>query len=255
MNAPRELPPFAAEAADDRTGRGDFAKGIEHQLDTAANLAVRIELDGAVGAIDEADGQRQLQFTAPGFVANATLQSGTEHMQFGFAHGPLQAEQEPVVEMRRIVDAVLVQNQGAAERCEFEQPVPVGVVAGQPRDFQPEHDAGMPVRHFRHHLLEAVALGRTGAGNAEVAVDDVNALDRPAERHGALAQGVLTLGAFGIFEHLAQRRLPHVEISVTAQMVGGDLLRPISRHAGAPHGCAGPDWRAAERRHGRPEAA
>ena len=46
---------------------------------------------------------------------------------------------------------------------------------------------------------------------------------RPAQRHGALAQRILALGALGVLEDLPHRRLPHVQVGVAAQMVGGDL--------------------------------
>ena len=41
-------------------------------------------------------------------------------------HSPFQAEQEPVIEARRIVDSILVENQRAYQRTQLEQPVPVG---------------------------------------------------------------------------------------------------------------------------------
>ena len=38
-----------------------------------------------------------------------------------------------------------------------------------------------------------------------------------------LPQRILTLGAFGIFKHLTQRRLPNVEIGPFLQMPRGDF--------------------------------
>jgi hypothetical protein len=54
------------------------------------------------------------------------------HVQLGFAHGPLEAEQQAVVEVRGIVDAILVEDEGVGERADLQQPVPVGRVAGEP---------------------------------------------------------------------------------------------------------------------------
>src|SRR2546426_3851331 len=46
-------------------------------------------------------------------------------------HRPFQSEQQPVVELAGVVDAVLVEDQRLGERADLEQPVPVGVVAGE----------------------------------------------------------------------------------------------------------------------------
>ena len=63
-------------------------------------------------------------------------------MQFGLAHLAFHAEQQPVVELAGIVEAVFVADQGAGHAAELEQLVPVGGVTGQPRAFQAEHDPG-----------------------------------------------------------------------------------------------------------------
>src|ERR1700740_3421192 len=54
----RKLPAFTMETTDNRTCRGDFTKGVEHQLHAATDLLVRVDLDDAIRAIHQADGQR-----------------------------------------------------------------------------------------------------------------------------------------------------------------------------------------------------
>ena len=63
----------------------------------------------------------------------------------------------------------------------------------------------MPESHFADQMLESVAVLGLSAGEAEVAIDRVNPLDRPAECDGSIAQCVLTLAALGVLEHLPQR--------------------------------------------------
>src|SRR5207253_10937863 len=46
----------------------------------------------------------------------------------------------------------------------------------------------------------------------------MDVLERPAERHGSLAQRVLTLRALDVFQHLAGRRLADIEIRIPLQM-------------------------------------
>jgi hypothetical protein len=52
------------------------------------------------------------------------------------AHGALEAKQKTIVEQAGIIDAVVVDDQGAGHRAEIDQMVPVAVVAGQTRSFE-----------------------------------------------------------------------------------------------------------------------
>ena len=61
---------------------------------------------------------------------------------FSLADLPFHPEYQPVVEAARVVEAVLVADEGAGHGADFEELVPVGVVAGQPGAFQAEHDPG-----------------------------------------------------------------------------------------------------------------
>jgi hypothetical protein len=215
-------------------GRAEIAEDLEHHRNAVADLAVGVQHDPAGTVIDQTDGQGHLQLTAARLVQDAALQAGLKDVQFGLAHRALQAQQQPVVEARRVVDPVLVEDQGARHRRQFEQPMPVGVVARQARDLQPQHDAGVPQRHLGDQVLEAVTLTRLGTGQAQIAVDDVHPLDGPAQRDRTLAQRVLALGALGVLEHLAQRRLANVQERVATKMVGADLHGRVSGHGGPP---------------------
>ena len=101
-------------------------------------------------------------------------------MQLGLAHGALEAEQQPVVEVGRVIEAVLVADQRAGQRADLQQPVPVGVVAGQPGHLQAEHDPGPAHADLGDQALEAVPVGGRGAGLALVGVDDDDLLGWPS---------------------------------------------------------------------------
>jgi hypothetical protein len=83
--------------------------------------------------------------------------------QLGLADGPLEAEQEAVVEVRRVVEAVLIEDEGVGEGADLQQPVPVGRVAGEAGDLQPEHDTGAAHADVGDESLEAGTIGRGGA--------------------------------------------------------------------------------------------
>ena len=144
-------------------------------------------------------------------------------MQLRLAHRSLEPEQQAVVEVGGVVDAVLVEDQRVGQRADLEQPVPVGGVARQARDLQPEHDSGASHAHLGHQLLKPRAVHRRGARLTEIGVDDDDLLTRPPERYRALAEAVLALGALGVLEHLPYGRLPYIEVGAARQVTGADL--------------------------------
>ena len=82
-------------------------------------------------------------------------------MQLCFAHRAFQAEQQAVVEVARIVEPVLVEDEGLGQGADLEQAMPLRGVAGQPRHLQAKHDAHLAHADRRHQLLEAFPVGRS----------------------------------------------------------------------------------------------
>jgi hypothetical protein len=115
-----------------------------------------------------------------------------------------EAEQQPVVDLAGVIEPVLVADQRVAQGAQLKQPVPVGVVACQPRAFQAEHDPGPAQRNVGHEPLEALTVGGRRAGLALVCVDHDHPLGRPAERDGAAAQVVLAARGLGVVRDLMQ---------------------------------------------------
>jgi hypothetical protein len=107
---------------------------------------------------DQSNWQSAPQFTACRLVANAAVETGTQHMQFGLRPGAFEPEHQTIIEQSRMIDAVSIADQSIGGAAEIEQPIPVGVIARQPRDFQSEHDANVPERDFGGHLSEAGTL-------------------------------------------------------------------------------------------------
>jgi hypothetical protein len=67
----------------------------------------------------------------------------------------------------------------------------------------------------------------------EILINDDNARGFPSQRNGSLTQGILTGGAFRIFQHLMQGALPHVQHRLTREMACGDFLQrrlPLCTH-------------------------
>ena len=139
-------------------------------------------------------------------------------MQLGFAHRALQAQQQTVIEQRRVIYAVGVADERVGHRAQVQQPIPVGVVARHARDLQPEDDAHVRQCDFGGHAGEAVALMGRRARQSEVFIDHGHPIDAPAECLGTLGQRVLTRGGLAVVLDLRSRRLPHVDDRDAAQV-------------------------------------
>ena len=105
--------------------------------------------------------------------------------------------------------------------------MPVGGVACQPRNFQAEHDSRLVHADRRNPSLKVLSI-RGSSQFAEIGVDDLDVVLRPAQSHGALTKALLTLRAFGVFKHLAASGLSHEEIRISFQVTGSDFLMSIS---------------------------
>jgi len=155
-DAPREAKAFTNEATQYRSRRPDLPERVKDHPQSLLDVLIRIECDGTDGVVDQTDRQCHFQFAAPRLVALTTEQAGLEHVQFGFAHGPLEPEEQSIVEVGRIVNPILIEDQSLGECRQLEQPMPVGVVAREARHFKPKHDPGVPECHFAHELLDTI---------------------------------------------------------------------------------------------------
>src|SRR3954463_5514155 len=161
------------------------------------------------------------------------MQAQADLMQFGFAHDPRQTEQQPIVVGTRIIEALAIGQDHAEQRAQFEQLMPIAVIARQPRGIQAEHQPGIAEPDLGDQPLEAVSLGTRRPRLAEILVDDKDALARPAEPDGAVDQAILQRGAFLVLADLVERGLAHIDIGQLGTMRRADPL--VSAGRGAQH--------------------
>ena len=103
-----------------------------------------------------------------------------------------------------MIKPISIADQGIGHATEVEQAIPVGIIARQTGDFQTQNHPDMTQGDFGGQLDKAGTLCRTGAGKAEILVDDDDLIARPAERYGAVDQRVLTSGRLPVV--LCERR-------------------------------------------------
>ena len=215
----REGQAFGAEPEPDAARRAEFGETLEDRADGAGDGFVGMEQNFAIlFSPDEADGQSAAQFAASGFVADAAIQPGANDVQFGFAHRALEAEQQTIVEQRRMIDAIVVANESVGDAAEFEQAIPIGVVPRQARDFQTEDDSHVGQRNFAGEASEPGSLVGAGAGEPEIFIDDDDLLLWPAELTGSIGQGVLAGGGFAVMLDLARCGLANVNVGGALRM-------------------------------------
>src|SRR6185437_5024184 len=92
-----------------------------------------------------------------------------------------------------------------------------------------DHQPSVSQPDFGDQLPEAIAVDGAGAGLAEILVDDMHALARPAESNGAIDQAILQLGAFLMMAHLIHGGLAHVDVGQLAAMLDRDALVSLNR--------------------------
>ena len=191
----------------------------EDERDRLLDATIGILLDAIVRSLEVADRHGEEQLAAPRLLLQGFERALAEQRQLHLAHRALHAEQQAIVRMPRIVDAVLVDDQRADQAAELEQRVPVAPVAGEPRRLERHDGADPALADRRQQLLEARA-GDAGAGAAEIVVDH---LDRgPAQGARAIGQAVLPTPALVIVEHLVAGRLANVDEGAAGEMVRRD---------------------------------
>ncbi len=216
-------------------GRARALEALEEVGDALLDLAIGIEHHLARRVVDQANRQRHPERASTRLIQDTASEPRPQHVQLGVGHGALEPEQEPVVEVARIIDTVLVEDQRVGQRADLQQPVPVAGVSGQARDLEAEHDADAAHADLAHQRLEALAVGARGGRLALVRVDHLDPFEGPAQRHGPLAQSILAPGALGILEDLPHRGLTDVQVGVAPQVACGHLLMD-----GVGHEC--PSW-------------
>ena len=103
---------------------------------------------------------------------------------------PFQPQEQPVIEVPRVVDPLGIRNERVHEAAEVEELVPVAIVPGQARDVEAEHGPHAAETHLRHEPLKAQPPYRGRPRLALVLVDDdhltpAQAGRAPAGRIGA----------------------------------------------------------------------
>ena len=142
------------------------------------------------------------QLAAPSLVHPALIHAPLENVQLGLAHRPLQAQQQPVIEFRRIVKSILVGQQRPKDGAQLQKLMPVFARSGQPAHLQSQDQPDMVQADFRQHPLESQSAFGALPALSLILINDDHLLTRPSQRDGPIHQSVLTLSRFPMIDDL-----------------------------------------------------
>ena len=131
--------------------------------------------------------------------------------------------------MARIIDSVLVYDDGSDQSTELDQRMPVAAV-GEPGGFDREYGSDAPLADRCQQTREA-RPSDAAARAAEIIIDDLDG--GPAELLGMIGKPVLAPSALLVVHELIGRRLADVDDGPAPEMVSRDLghRRPPRRGA------------------------
>src|SRR5258706_12540965 len=118
--------------------------------------------------------------------------------------------------MPRIIDSVLVYDDGPDKSTELDQRMPVATVAGQPRCLDRKYGADPPFTDPSQQALETRPVDAASRA-AKIVVDDLD--HGPAELPSTIGEPVLTAAALRIVQELICRRPADGNESAAAQVI------------------------------------
>jgi hypothetical protein len=215
----------------------EFAELGEDEPEARLDLFVRVQDDRARAVMGQSSREGQAQLAPCRFLALALVEAHPDLMQLRLAHDAGQAQEQAVVVGAGIVEPLAIGDEHPEQGAQLEQLMPVAVVAREPGGIQADDQAGVAEPDLGDELLEAGPFGAARARFAEILVDDVDPLARPAEPDGTVDQAVLEFGALVMIPDLIDRGLTHVDVGEPGAVGRAQpLVRSVrgGQHAGSP---------------------
>src|SRR5215471_16845454 len=159
--------------------------------------------------------------------------SRAQDVQFCLRHDVFQAENQAIVEKRRMIDVVAISHQSIGHAAQIEPAIPVGMVACQTGDFQTDYDSRAAHSNFGGQVREAGALDPSRTRPAQIFIDDDHLFSGPAQLADFFHQIILASGGLAVVFDLCGAGLTDVDIGGALDMVGFYFARII-------HGCSPP---------------
>ena len=223
--------------------RADLGELREDQPHHGLDLLVRIKRRLAGGPACIAGRQRDGHLTAAGLVDPPGLHPLLDQVEFGRQHRPLQPQQQPVVVLDRVINAVEIGQQRTRQRTQLDQLIPVLPRSCQARHLRAQHQPDMPQGNLGDQPLETRPIDRAGPGFAQIIVDHHDPGRCPAHCRRPVDQRVLQARRLAMVDDLLLRALPYVDhrqpAGLTARHLPAEALPRHQRGHDSPSASAG----------------
>jgi hypothetical protein len=183
---------------------------LQDQADQVLHLFVGIELQFAVRTDDIAGRRLAQPLAAPTAIQTAGLHALLQLVQLDAPHEAFDGQEQAIIEIMRMVQAILVGQQGVKTAADLDQATTGLIFTGQAIDLKAEDQADMPQGDFRQKHGEIVSADGAGAGAALIAIEYADALAGPAPGQRTLLEMGLDLSRFAVTLHLLRMRLAHI---------------------------------------------
>ena len=210
-------------------GAAQHAELCKDGVNRGLDLFIRIEDDGVIGQPSIAHRQAQGQFPAARLVEQVATHPGLQDMQFGRKQRALEAQQQAVVRVTRIIAAILVGDEGVKNRTQLDYPVPIAIQPRDARKFGDQNDANLPQADGGDQCLESQALLAAGPGHPEIIINDADERLRPAHVVGSFSQLVLAPRTLLVMLYLFGGGLANVNHRLLFQVIGLHLAQRVHR--------------------------
>ena len=198
---------------------GEFPKDRTNRL---LHSLVRMFLDASVSSAHVAHRDAQDQLPSPRFGEKPLVGALADPAELRFTDGPLESQQKSIVELAQIVDAFGINDQGVHQPAKVQELVPVPVIAGEARDLQAKHRAGLPKAYRSNQSLKTDPAGATGSRLTKIVIDDDHLA--PAELPSLLSELVLATLALVVMPYLTKRGLTDVDECRSGEMLRTNLF-------------------------------
>ena len=101
-------------------------------------------------------------------------------MELGLTHRAFEAEQETIIVVARVINALFINDERVCEGTDLQEVVPVAARTRQAGDFQTEHGSAVLEPDFCYQGLKAITANAGGARMGLILVNDSNPLLRPS---------------------------------------------------------------------------
>jgi hypothetical protein len=110
----------------------DVPEGVAQPLERFLHVLLRIARHRAGWRRDASNRQLRGAFPPGGLRASAPLEARAPGKELGFGQGPLEAKNQPIVELRQIIHRLGIAHQRLVEATHLQHLLDIGMVAGQP---------------------------------------------------------------------------------------------------------------------------